>query len=107
LTYRIWRSISPGLGPFPHCRRRKERVQETWRSRPGSASKRTGEWNGKGEADRASPFFCFSGLLFAYRSASVQLKAKAIEGLRPSFSSHVPRISCRGWWRCRTPCGFP
>jgi len=24
-----------------------------------------------------------------------------------SLSSHVPRISCRGWWRCRTPCGFP
>jgi hypothetical protein len=24
-----------------------------------------------------------------------------------SLSSQVPRISCRGWWRCRPACGFP
>ncbi len=33
--------------------------------------------------------------------------AKAMVGLRPSFSSRVPRISCRGWLRSETSCGFP
>jgi hypothetical protein len=31
---------------------------------------------------------------------------KAFDGLRPSFSAHVSRISCRSCWRCAPSCGF-
>src|ERR1700679_1357661 len=46
-------------------------------------------------------------LFLALRYPSPQIKQllnsfpptlKAVEGLRPSFSAHVSRISCPGWW---------